>query len=122
MTVILPDGADAEGPYPVLYLLHGLSDDHSIWARRTSIDRYVRDLPMIVAMPDGGRSFYCDAVTGPAYETHLMQDVVGFVDRCFNTIAAREGRVIGGLSVGGYGALKLGTKFPEIFASVGLTR
>lgn len=116
MNVILPDG-EAEGPFPVFYLLHGLSDDHSIWGRRTSIERYVRDIPMIVVMPDGGRSFYCDAVRGPAYESHILRDVVGFVDRHFDTIATREGRVIGGLSMGGYGALKLGMKFPELFCS-----
>lgn len=129
MQVILPETDLVEGPFPVFYLLHGLSDDHTIWGRRTSIERYVRDLPLIVVMPDGGRSFYCDAERGPAYETHIMRDVIGFVDRHFDTIDSREGRVIGGLSMGGYGALKLGIKFPEMFCSavshsgaVGITR
>jgi S-formylglutathione hydrolase FrmB len=56
MNMILPDRDDAEGPFPVFYLLHGLSDDHTIWSRRTSIERYIRDLPLILVMPDGGRS------------------------------------------------------------------
>jgi len=115
MNVILPDNHN--GPFPVFYLLHGLSDDHSIWMRRTSIERYVQDLPIIVVMPDGGRSFYCNAIEGPAYESHIIQDVIGFTDRVFNTIPAREGRVIGGLSMGGYGALKLALKFPNLFCS-----
>jgi putative tributyrin esterase len=107
MNVIVPESGVGEPPFPVCYLLHGLSDDHTSWARRTSIERYVADLPLIVVMPDGGRSFYTDAVEGPAYERHLIEDVIGFVDRTFQTIRARRGRVIGGLSMGGFGAMKL---------------
>ena len=118
MTALLPDRQDASGPYPVLYLLHGLSDDHTIWQRRTSIERYVADPALIVVMPDGGRGFYCDAVEGPAYEAHVMQDVIGFVDRFLDTQPCREGRAIEGLSMGGYGALKLGLKFPDQFCCI----
>jgi len=117
MTVIFPERNVGQPPFPVFYLLHGLSDDHTIWARRTSIERHVAGLPLIVVMPDGGRGFYCDAVEGPAYERHLLEDVIGFVDRTFHTIAARQGRVIGGLSMGGYGALKLALKCPQLFCS-----
>jgi len=117
MNIILPDRQEQSGPYPVFYLLHGLSDDHTMWTRRTSIERYVQNLPLIVVMPDGGRSFYNDAVEGPAYETCMIEDVIGFVDRFFNAIPTREGRVIGGLSMGGYGALKLALKFPHLFSS-----
>jgi len=117
MNIILPDRQEKDGPYPVFYLLHGLSDDHTGWMRRTSIERYVQDLPLIIVMPDGGRSFYCNAVEGPGYEACMIEDVIGFVDRFFNTIPSREGRVIGGLSMGGYGALKLALKFPHLFSS-----
>ncbi len=116
MYIILPESA--QGPYPVMYLLHGLSDDHTIWHRRTRIEWYVRELPMAVVMPDGGRGFYCDAVNGPAHESHIVRDVIGFVDTHFNTQSERSGRVIGGLSMGGYGALKLALKFPDMFCSV----
>lgn len=118
MTVILPDGAKGDGPFPVYYLLHGLSDDDSIWVRRTSVERYVEGMPLIVVMPDTARGFYTDAVRGLAYERHIMEDVVGFVDRFLPTIAAREGRVIGGLSMGGYGSMKLALKYPDWFCSV----
>ncbi len=118
MTVLLPDTCESEGPYSVLYLLHGLSDDHTIWQRRTSVERYAADLPLIIVMPDGGRSFYCDAAHGPAYEAHIIQDVIGFVDRFYHTKACREGRAIEGLSMGGYGALKLGLKYPDLFGSI----
>jgi len=118
MNVLLPDMQPGSGPFPVLYLLHGLSDDHTIWQRRTSIERYAAGLPLIVAMPDGERGFYCDAVDGPAYETYMMQDVVGFVDRFLHTVPTRAGRAVGGLSMGGYGSLKLALKFPGKFCSV----
>lgn len=116
MQIILPEGA--KEPYPVMYLLHGLSDDHTIWHRRTRIEWYVREMPLAVVMPDGGRSFYCDAVDGPAHESHIIKDVIGFVDSHFDTQAERSGRVINGLSMGGYGALKLGLKFPDMFCSI----
>jgi len=115
--VILPEGKP--GPFPVFYLLHGLSDDHSVWVRRTSIERYVEGLPLIVVMPDGGRSFYTDAKDRPrfAYETHFVRDLIGFVDGTLQTIPMREGRVIGGLSMGGYGAMKLALKHPDLFCA-----
>jgi S-formylglutathione hydrolase FrmB len=118
LTVILPEGGSG-GPFPVFYLLHGLSDDHSIWVRRTSLERYTAGVPMIVVMPTGGRGWYTNArsLPGRAYEDHMIKDVVPLVDRFFPTIARREGRVIGGLSMGGYGAVKLSLKYPEMFCA-----
>jgi len=116
MNVIVPE--EGTGPFPVWYLLHGLSDDYSIWLRRTSIERYVSNLPLIVAMPDGFRGVYCDAVNGPASERDMQNDVLGSVERLFPAAAKGEGRVIGGLSMGGYGSMKLALKFPGLFCSV----
>jgi S-formylglutathione hydrolase FrmB len=69
-------------------------------------------------MPDGGRNFYTNAKEGPAYEDDLMHDVLGLVERTFPVKAERSGRAIGGLSMGGYGAVKLGLKHYEMFGSV----
>jgi len=115
--VIFPELEGHDGPFPVFYLLHGLSDDYSIWQRKTSIGRYVQMLPLIVVMPDGGRGFYTDAVEGFAYESAIVRDLIPFVDRMFHTVGERSGRAIGGLSMGGYGAIKLALKYPELFAS-----
>ena len=116
--VILPENA-GPGPFPVWYLLHGLSDDHTAWTRRTLLEQYVERLPLIVVMPDGGRGFYTDSATEPAgaFETFLLRDLIGFVDRTFQTRAERAGRVIAGLSMGGYGAIKLALKFPDVFCA-----
>jgi len=118
MNLILPDRVKTRKRLCVLYQLHGMSDNHTAWLRRTSIDRYVMELPLVVVMPDGGRSFYCDAAEGPAYEKHIMKDVMGFVERFLPVRTDRRGRAIGGLSMGGYGAMKLALKFPDKFVSV----
>ena len=113
MFVILPDRA---GPHRVVYLLHGLSDDYTIWQRRTSIERYADARGLAIVMPDGGRSFYLNLPYGN-YEDHIL-GTVRFVDRTFPTVDAPEGRGIGGLSMGGYGSMKLALKYPELFGSV----
>jgi S-formylglutathione hydrolase FrmB len=119
MNVILPGAHLGSGPFPVFYLLHGLSDDESIWIRRTSIERYVDNTPLIVVMPTTARGWYTDsrADANRAYEKHIVSDVVSFVDRTFKTIPERKGRVVGGLSMGGYGAVKLALKYPDMFLS-----
>ncbi len=105
---------DQEGPFHVMFLLHGLSDDNTIWMRRTSIERYVDGLPLIVVMPDGGRGWYSDAVDGYAFETAIGVELPKYIARLFPT---RDQWCISGLSMGGYGAFKLALKFPDIFHS-----
>jgi arylformamidase len=96
---LIPEGKP--GPYPVLYLLHGLWDDYTGLTRRTNIDRYVEGLPLIVIMPSGDRGFYTDSPILPAaqYETYLTRDLIAFVDTAFNTITDRRGRAIDRLPV-----------------------
>lgn len=118
LNVLFPDHPNIPRPWATLYLLHGLSDDQSIWMRRTSIERYVNGLPLVVVMPDGGRGWYTNAREGYAYEDDLIKDVVGLIDRTFPVKAERSGRAIGGLSMGGYGAIKNSLKHPDLFASV----
>ena len=84
MTVILPQSTSTQigmsgqvstGETPVLYLLHGLSDDHTIWTRRTSVERYVAPLGLAVVMPRVDRSFYLDEAHGNKYWTFLSQEL-----------------------------------------------
>jgi S-formylglutathione hydrolase FrmB len=113
--VILPDVG--RPPFPTFYLLHGLSDDHTTWLRRTRIEWYVRDLPLIVVMPDGFRGFYTDNHTGPAFARYTAEELVAFVERNFPARPDRAARCVGGLSMGGYGALRLALGYADVFAS-----
>lgn len=113
--VILPDGG--KGPYATFYLLHGLSDDYSIWQRRTRIESYVEGKPLMVVMPDGFRGFYTNNDRGPAYFKYMTEDLVNFMDKTFPTKKSRNGRCVGGLSMGGYGALRMALGRPDLFAS-----
>ena len=106
-------------PWATLYLLHGSTEEHTRWMRWTSIERYARGWPLAVVMPYGGNGWYTNAVNdGERYEDHLLKDVVGLVERTFPVRAERGGRAIGGVSMGAYGAVKLGLKLHDTFASV----
>jgi len=115
MNVILPDAG--KPPFPVFYLLHGLSDDYTIWHRRTRIEWYVRELPLMVVMPDGFRGFYTNNEEGPQYATYMAEELPAFVERHFGAIPERSGRCVGGLSMGGYGALRLALGYPDRYLS-----
>lgn len=111
--VILPS-ADLPPPYHVMFLLHGITGDHTSWVRRSNIERYVEGLPLIVVMPDAGRSFYCDAAEGPAYGRALGEELPTLIRNWFPT---RANWAVTGLSMGGYGALRLALAYPETFVS-----
>ena len=126
MTVLLPqqtstqigmEGRTTEGPPPVLYLLHGLSDDDTIWLRRTSIERYAAPLGLAVVMPQVHRSFYADQAYGGRYWTFLSEELPALVSSLFRVSDRREDTFVAGLSMGGYGALKWALRQPERFAA-----
>jgi S-formylglutathione hydrolase FrmB len=115
MTVVLPQ----EGPVPppVLYLLHGLTDDHTAWTRYTSIERYAYDHRLAVVMPQVHRSFYADEAYGMKFWTFLSDELPRVVGRFFNVSQKREETFVAGLSMGGYGAFKWALRQPERFAA-----
>lgn len=116
MDVILPQQT-ASAEMPVLWLLHGLSDDHSIWQRRTSIERYVEGLNLAVVMPNVHRSFYSDMRHGLPYERFIADELPAIARSLFRISARREDNHVAGLSMGGYGAFKLALKYPERYAT-----
>lgn len=110
------------GRYPCLYLLHGLSDDHSIWLRRTSIERYASELGICVVMPAAARSFYTDMRYGMKYYTYIAKELPAIIREFLNVSDKREDNFIAGLSMGGYGALKIGLRESSSFcAAAGLS-
>ncbi len=113
----LPEAPDTRREYPVLFLLHGLSDDHTIWGRRTSVERYVQVLPLAVVMPAVHRSFYTDMAEGGRYWTFISEEVPRVARHFFPLSGAREHTFVAGLSMGGYGAFKLALTHPEQYAA-----
>ena len=124
MTVVLPqsesgigvDGA-SHAETPVLYLLHGLTDDDTIWTRRTSIERYATELGLAVVMPQVHQSFYADDRSGLPFWTFLTEELPSLVRDFFRVSTHREDTFVAGLSMGGYGAMKWALRQPERFAA-----
>ena len=110
--VLLPQGVAP--PYHVMFLLHGRSDDHSIWMRRTSIERYVEGLPLMVVMPNGHRGFYVDNANGFAYGRAITEELPALIQGWFQT---HPRWCVSGLSMGGYGAVRCALTRPELFVS-----
>ena len=129
-SIYLPPRYEEEGArrYPVVYLLHGLGGRDTDWLTMGGLaataDRLIgagEIPPVIVVMPDGADSWYVDsaAVGGPGdYETAIGHDLIAHVDATWRTVAHRGGRAIAGLSMGGYGALRLAFTEPGAFAAV----
>jgi len=126
MYVILPQQTESQigmktnsfdDKHPTLYLLHGLSDDHTIWLRRTSIERYVAPLGLAVVMPNVHRSFYTDMAIGYRYWTFISEELPHIARSFFPLSEKREHNFVAGLSMGGYGAFKLALRCPERFAA-----
>ena len=116
--VILPDNRkDPNRPLATLWLLHGLSDDHTIWQRRTSIERYAAAYRLAVVMPAVDRSWYADMQYGPKYWTYLTEEFPDLMRQYFPLSARREDNVVAGLSMGGYGAFKLALNLPGRYAA-----
>ena len=105
-------------PVPTLYLLHGLSDDHTAWMRNTCIAQYARKYHLAVVMPAVNRSFYADMVHGAKYWSYVSEELPRVMESYFPLSREREGRFAAGLSMGGYGAMKLGLAKPENYAAV----
>lgn len=126
MNVILPqdtsgqigmEGKSLSKKHPTLYLLHGASDDHTIWMRRTSIERYVAPLGLAVIMPAVHRSYYTDMVHGYKFWTFISEELPAIARSFFPLSDAREDNFVAGLSMGGYGAFKLALRCPDKFAA-----
>lgn len=107
--------------YPVVYLLHGLTGHFDNWTSHTKLTDYTAAYPVIIVTPEGNNGWYTDSATVATdkYETYIVNELIPDVECRYRAIASREGRAIAGLSMGGYGALKFGVKYPERFALVG---
>ena len=128
MDVILPEktrgqigmeGRGAEGKCPTLYLLHGMSDDHTIWQRRTSIERYAAPLGLAVVMPAVQLSGYANMAHGGRFYDYVAQELPEKMRYFFPLSDKREDNFIAGLSMGGAGCMKIGLANPDNYAAIG---
>lgn len=101
-----------------VYLLHGMSDDHTIWQRRTSIERYVSELGIAVVMPTVHLGWYSDTVYGMKYWTFISEELPQICRELFPQLSdLPEDTLAAGLSMGGYGAWKLGLGATKTFGA-----
>jgi len=126
ITVVLPQPTEDQigvtartstDPPPVLYLLHGLTDDHTAWHRYTSIGRYAEAAGLAVVMPAVHHSFYADEVHGHRYFTFVAEELPSVVASFFRVSERPEDTFVAGLSMGGYGAFRLALTHPDRYAA-----
>ena len=125
--VLLPASFDVDNTrrYPVLYFLHGLGENEQTLVNFGGMN-LVEDLweqkelgEFLIVTPDGDSSFYVNSRDGrQRYEDFVLQELMPFIERRYRVREGRENRGIGGVSMGGYGALRLAFRYPALFGSV----
>ena len=122
--VMLPPGYESSSQrYAVLYMLHGVAGDSSEWqsiglleAADSMMQRGEID-PFLIVLPNGGAHYWVNQATGARWADYVVDDVVQRVDRDYRTVASPQGRAIGGLSMGGEGAMRIAMTRPGVFGT-----
>jgi S-formylglutathione hydrolase FrmB len=124
-TVVLPDDyarGNRAQRFPVIYVLHGSGGSYADWTSNTRIGKLADRYHVVLVMPDGGHeSWYIDSPYDKRsrYETYVGSEVVSYIDTHFRTIASRDARAITGLSMGGFGALRIALDRRDTFGAAG---
>ncbi len=125
-SVYLPPGYEAsDRSYPVLYLLHGYTDDETAWVQKGEISKTADQgiaagevAPMVIVMPDGGVSFFVDDyLAKEKYETFFFQELMPAIEKAYRIRQEKKYRAVGGLSMGGYGAAIYAMHRPDLFST-----
>ena len=123
--VVLPvdyqKNAEKKIVYPVIYLLHGLGGHFDNWTDRTKLAEYAAKYNYILVTAEGNNGWYSDSgsTANDKYESYIVQELIPEIEKKFRAKTERNSRAIAGLSMGGYGAMKFGLKYPERFILVG---
>src|SRR5215470_4679691 len=115
---------DAKRLYPVLYFLHGMNGNEREFERRgvaatfEKMESAGKIGEFIIVSPAGGNSFYINSKSGVRYEDAIVKDLIPYIESTYRAIGTQRGRAIQGISMGGFGALMIAFKHPEMFSSV----
>lgn len=107
--------------FPVIYLLHGLTGNYKNWVDKTDVEQFGVGYDFVIVTPDGNNGWYTDSVVAPndKFESYIVKELIPEIERDFRVVADRGHRMIAGLSMGGYGSIKFGLKYPDMFSMVG---
>ncbi|AXV06637.1 putative secreted protein [Euzebya pacifica] len=126
MRVLLPRGYDSRSPevsYPVLYLLHGGIDTYVSWTDKADTEAFTDGMDVVVVMPDAGQAgFYSDHYNhglpgGTKWHSYHIEELIPWVERTYDVRAERNGRMLAGLSMGGFGSFSYAARHPDLFVS-----
>ena len=115
--VVIPEGLTQD--IPVVLLLHGLSGNQDSWLEGTPLEKIAAEKGFAMVLPDGRKSWYCDMKYGDQFFTYMVDELMDYVRAIFPVSKRREKTFVAGLSMGGYGALKMALARSEQFAACG---
>lgn len=118
VNIVLPDGyRTSNDRYSTMYLLHGFNGDQSSWIINSRLIEFAKQFRLIIVCFDAKNSWYANSYSQPfaRYEDLLVKDIIPYIDKRYRTHAVKQHRSVCGLSMGGYGAIKYGLKYPEMF-------
>lgn len=118
--IVMPSSISAGQKLPVVYLLHGGGGGYRDWTNYSDVSKYA-EAGLILVMPEGGSSYYTNSAEHPEdrYEDYIVKDMISEVESRYPAASGRENRAIVGVSMGGYGAVKIAMKHPELFVFAG---
>jgi enterochelin esterase-like enzyme len=127
-SIFLPEGyGTSHRQYPVLYLLHGFTGDHTDWIQYGEVQKIADNAilkesvtPMLIVMPSADSTWYINTFDGSAnYEEYFITEFIPMIEKSYPIRAEKQFRAVAGLSMGGHGALLYGIRYPELFSAVG---
>jgi len=125
LNIYLPNGYSSTDKYPVLYVMHGYGSNEDLWMPDLKLDKKADELiasnkirPLIIVAPQIDNSYGINSSLG-SYEDYLYKEVVSFIDSKYSTITSKDGRYIGGISMGGCVSLHIAFSHPDLFSKVG---
>jgi S-formylglutathione hydrolase FrmB len=115
--VLPPNYYTSDDRYTTIYLLHGYGGGYNDWVTKTNLAYYAKNYNFIIVTPDGQNSWYVNSTEkkNSDYEDYIIKDLIPHIGKNYRALDTRHGRVIAGLSMGGYGAIRLGIKYAGSF-------